>query len=165
MPKSAERCSTNMSHSSKLSGSSSTSSRSRAVSLPLPCCAATRLAPPPARAAARFSSSWRRMSDMSRGSVWPLWRSFGRYHQPKESASLHRPQTLAEPGREFRLGERAGGEGEHCLESVGHLRLDIVAIEIKEDRREQPGRALVAVDERMIPRDAVRIGCSEIGNV
>src|SRR5205085_337934 len=49
MPKSWLRCSTNMSHSSKESGSSSTSRRSRAVSLPLACCALIRRTPPPAR--------------------------------------------------------------------------------------------------------------------
>src|SRR5215210_1271547 len=64
MPKSWLRCSTNMSHSSKESGSSNTSMRSRAVSLPFSCCAWTRRSPPPARAAARFSSSRRRMSCM-----------------------------------------------------------------------------------------------------
>ena len=37
MPKSLQRCSTNMSHSSKESSSSRTSRRSRAVSLPLSC--------------------------------------------------------------------------------------------------------------------------------
>ena len=38
--------------------------RSRAVSLPLACCASMRFWPPPRRAAARFSSSWRMMSCM-----------------------------------------------------------------------------------------------------
>ena len=56
------RCATNMSNSSKLPSSSSTSSRSRAVSLPLACCAAIRAAPPPSRASARRASSWSRMS-------------------------------------------------------------------------------------------------------
>src|SRR6185437_6541022 len=62
MPKSLERCSTNMSHSSKEPGSNSSSSRSRALSLPLACCAWTRRSPPPPRAAVRFSSSRRRIS-------------------------------------------------------------------------------------------------------
>ncbi|MNT49916.1 hypothetical protein D3C72_1867960 [compost metagenome] len=57
MPKSVARWVTNMSYSSKLPGSSSTSSRSRAVSLPLPCCASMRRCPPPSRAWARLSSS------------------------------------------------------------------------------------------------------------
>src|SRR4051795_11012640 len=64
MPKSWLRCSTKMSHSSKESGASKTSMRSRAVSLPLSCCAWTRREPPPARAAARFSSNRRRISFM-----------------------------------------------------------------------------------------------------
>src|SRR5687768_9472313 len=58
MPKSTQLCSTYMSYSSKLPGSSSTVSRSRAVSLPLACCAAIRFSPPPSRACSRrFSSS------------------------------------------------------------------------------------------------------------
>ena len=47
-----------MSYSSKLPGSSSTVSRSRAVSRPLACCAAIRFSPPPRRASSRrFSNS------------------------------------------------------------------------------------------------------------
>src|SRR5260370_13748246 len=65
MSKSWLRCSTNMSHSSKESGSNSSSRRSRALSLPLACCAWMRRSPPPARAPARFSSSWRRISGMA----------------------------------------------------------------------------------------------------
>src|ERR1700761_9145766 len=62
MPKSTERCSTNMSYSSKEPGSSSASMRSRAVSLPLPCWASMRRWPPPNRAAARRRSSSFNMS-------------------------------------------------------------------------------------------------------
>src|SRR5471030_1674606 len=59
MPKSIERCSTNMSYSSNEPGSTSASMRSRAVSLPLACWASIRRWPPPNRAAARrFSSSF-----------------------------------------------------------------------------------------------------------
>ena len=58
IPKSVQRCCTNMSNSSKLPSSSSSSMRSRAVSLPLACCASIRFCPPPSRAAARrFSIS------------------------------------------------------------------------------------------------------------
>ncbi len=57
MPKSVQRWATNMSNSSKLPSSSSTSSRSRAVSLPLACCASIRCWPPPSRASARRVSS------------------------------------------------------------------------------------------------------------
>src|SRR5512133_2704371 len=64
MPKSVQRCSTNMSHSSNVPSSSSSSSRSRAVSLPLACCEAMRFSPPPRRAAARLFSSCSRMSCM-----------------------------------------------------------------------------------------------------
>mmetsp|Transcript_7885 Transcript_7885/g.14981 ORF Transcript_7885/g.14981 Transcript_7885/m.14981 type:complete len:209 (+) Transcript_7885:86-712(+) len=66
MPKSTQRCSTNMSHSSKLPSSNSSSSRSRAVSLPLACWAAMRFSPPPSRARARLASSACRMSCMVR---------------------------------------------------------------------------------------------------
>jgi hypothetical protein len=51
MPKSVQRWATNMSNSSKEPSSSSSSIRSRAVSLPLACCAAIRASPPPSRAA------------------------------------------------------------------------------------------------------------------
>ena len=47
MPKSWQRCSTNMSHSSNEPSSRRSSMRSRAVSLPLACCAAMRFSPPP----------------------------------------------------------------------------------------------------------------------
>src|SRR5260370_22902530 len=57
MPQSIERCSTNMSYSSNEPGSSNASMRSRAVSLPLACCASMRRWPPPSRAAARRRSS------------------------------------------------------------------------------------------------------------
>ena len=50
MPKSLQRCSTNMSISSNEPGSRSSSRRSRADSLPRLCCAAIRRAPPPIRA-------------------------------------------------------------------------------------------------------------------
>ena len=66
MPKSAQRCSTNMSHSSNEPSSSSSSIRSRAVSLPLACWLSTRRSPPPARAAARICSSLARTSCMIR---------------------------------------------------------------------------------------------------
>src|SRR5664280_482968 len=64
MPKSLQRCSTNMSHSSKDPGSSNSSILSLAVSLPFACWLATRFSPPPARAAARLASSSRTMSNM-----------------------------------------------------------------------------------------------------
>ena len=64
MPKSWLRCSTNMSHSSNVPSSSSSSMRSRAVSLPLACCAAMRFWPPPRRARARLASSCWMMSCM-----------------------------------------------------------------------------------------------------
>src|SRR5450432_3785982 len=64
MPNSTERCSTNMSNSSKEPLSSSSSMRSRAVSLPRACCASMRFSPPPSFAPARRSSRVSRMSFM-----------------------------------------------------------------------------------------------------
>ena len=66
MPKLVQRCCTNMSYSSKLPGSSSISRRSRAVFLPLACCASMRFSPPPRRALAR------RWTSFSILSVWIL---------------------------------------------------------------------------------------------
>ena len=57
IPKSTQRCALNMSNSSKLPSSSSNSTRSRAVSLPLACCASMRRWPPPRRAASRRVSN------------------------------------------------------------------------------------------------------------
>src|SRR6478752_4145055 len=62
MPNSTERCWTNMSNSSKEPLSSSSSIRSRAVSLPRACCASIRFSPPPSLALARRSA---RMSKIS----------------------------------------------------------------------------------------------------
>jgi hypothetical protein len=53
MPKSVQRWATNMSYSSKEPSSSSSSIRSRAVSLPLACWLSMRFCPPPSRASAR----------------------------------------------------------------------------------------------------------------
>ena len=57
MSKSIHLCSTNISHSSKLSGSSNSAIRSLAVSFPLACCLSILACPPPSRASARFCSS------------------------------------------------------------------------------------------------------------
>src|SRR3984957_16651120 len=62
MPNSIERCSTNMSNSSKLPLSSKSSMRSRAVSLRRACCASMRFSLPPSLAPARRSSRVSRIS-------------------------------------------------------------------------------------------------------
>ena len=62
MPKSWQRCSTNMSHSSNEASSRRRVIRSRAVSLPLPCWVSIRRWPPPSRACARLASSSARIS-------------------------------------------------------------------------------------------------------
>src|SRR5690242_20681569 len=64
MPKSTDRCSTNMSNSSNEPLSIRSSMRSRAVSLPRLCCASMRGSPPPSRACPRRLSSFSRMSFM-----------------------------------------------------------------------------------------------------
>src|SRR6267142_3853019 len=65
MPKSTQRCSTNMSNSSNEPLSIRRSMRSRAVSLPRLCCASMRALPPPSRAWLRRVSSFSRMSFMA----------------------------------------------------------------------------------------------------
>src|SRR6202049_2654407 len=62
MPNSVERCWTNMSNSSNEPLSSSSSMRSRAVSLPRACCASMRFSPPPNFAPALRSSRMSRIS-------------------------------------------------------------------------------------------------------
>ena len=57
IPKLVQRCSLNMSYSSKLPSSSSMSIRSRAVYLPRACCFSIAFSPPPIRACSRFSMS------------------------------------------------------------------------------------------------------------
>jgi len=64
MPKSVQRWVTNMSYSSKLFGSSNTSNRSRAVSLPFPCWVSIRRWPPPSRASPRLVSNCSMISCM-----------------------------------------------------------------------------------------------------
>src|ERR1700739_1078684 len=64
MPNSTERCSTNMSNSSKVPLAGRSSMRSRAVSLPRACCASMRFSPPPSLAPARRSSRVSRISFM-----------------------------------------------------------------------------------------------------
>ena len=66
MPKSMQRCSTNISHSSKLSSSSSSSMRSRAVSLPRLCWASIRCLAAAQCCRLRFSSSSSMISCMFR---------------------------------------------------------------------------------------------------
>ncbi len=65
MPKSRQRCVTSLSISSKLPGSNSASTRSRAVSLPCSCCRARRASPPPSSACRSSAAS------LSWGSIRP----------------------------------------------------------------------------------------------
>ena len=118
MPKSWLRCSTNMSHSSNEPGSNRRSSRSRAVSLPLPCCCAMRRSPPPSRAAARFSSNRRRMSciGLSSGTVGDIisareapgnvQRQRSRRADPRAGASAPHPRPIVRSRSLVELGRR-----------------------------------------------------------
>src|SRR6266516_5141450 len=79
-PKSTERCVTKRSSSTKVLGSSSASSRSRAVSFPFSCWTRMRSSPPPSSASARFcwsSSSFSRM-DMVKNLDDEVARGIGR---------------------------------------------------------------------------------------
>src|ERR1700682_601338 len=67
MPKSSQRWTLNLSSSTKLPGSSRSSMRSRAVSLPSACCLSMRSWPPPSSACALSAASF------SRGSIVLFW--------------------------------------------------------------------------------------------
>src|ERR1035437_3464600 len=99
MPKSAERCSTNMSSSSNEPLSSSSSMRSRAVSFPLLCWASMRAVPPPRRA---FSRRFSRLSRMS--FIEPL------------PCNIRLQEAYHGTRQVGRIGDRLGIPGEACLE-------------------------------------------------
>lgn len=69
MPKSVQRWVLNMSYSRKDPGSSNTSSRSLADSLPLACCRAKRFSPPPANASFLVSSKRSRKTRFTSGTL------------------------------------------------------------------------------------------------
>ena len=93
MPNSVQRCSTNMSISSNEPRSSSSSSRSRADSLPRLCWAAIRLAPPPAFAAARWASSRSRISRTDRPSATPSCQRWAVLISPADGARKRDPMV------------------------------------------------------------------------
>src|SRR5688572_20615288 len=70
IPKSAQRCVTNLSSSTKLPGSRSASIRSRAVSLPASCCLAMRALPPASCAFASICSRRAMGSDLLTGAAY-----------------------------------------------------------------------------------------------
>ena len=118
MPKSVQRCVTYMSNSSKQPSSSSRSSRSRAVSLPLACCASMRLAPPPRRASARAGLEL--IENVHCGIPLDL-RLF--VALPDPSARGNRSMTNCQQGR----GNRASREPSWATPHI--LRHDIPAVE------------------------------------
>ena len=127
-----------MSHSSKEPGSSSSSSRSRAVSLPLACCCAMRRSPPPRRAAARFSSSWRRMSCIAlsppsgRSGISPRRRA------PAPASSRAEARGNARPAA---MSSRERGAAARLLRILAPL-LDLEAlVELRQRRRPLRRRA------------------------
>src|SRR5215475_132969 len=90
MPKSVQRWVTNLSISTKVPGSKSSSSRSRAVSFPPRCWRSIRSSPPPRRARSFSSSS--RLSFSSRD-MGISWCPSGRSHVREDGAGL--PELLA----------------------------------------------------------------------
>lgn len=71
-------------------------------------------------------------------------------------------RIVLEPRTEPGFGElsrRQRDEGSHCIR-LGSF--EAVAVQAQEDVAGHQGRALVAVDERMIPCEPVRIGRCEI---
>ena len=103
MPKSVERCSTNMSSSSNEPRSISSSMRSRAVSLPRLCCASMRLSPPPrARAGAarlracRECLSWSVLpTECSRSASEPAGMVLAAIHSEASGPKRHLPSCSA----------------------------------------------------------------------
>src|SRR5262245_57759666 len=105
MPNSFERCSTNMSNSSKEPLSRISSMRSRAVSFPRLCCASMRALPPPRRASSRRFSSLSRMSFIPRSPPARQFHPSEAYHErPISSLERHGwhlappPKTAYKPG-------------------------------------------------------------------
>src|SRR6476646_5012204 len=121
MPNSVERCSTNMSNSSKEPLSSSSSIRSRAVSLPRACCASIRFSPPPSLALARRSARMSKISFIYFRPYWPwIWTG--------SNTAFSEPETGFPPEKVTRLlgtkrtiagefggahNERDSGNGDH----------------------------------------------------
>src|SRR5262249_28535686 len=135
MPKSTQRCSTNMSNSSNEPLSIRTSMRSRAVSLPRLCCASMRALPPPSRAWSRRASSFSRMSFMA-------FAPGGRFCR---SSLLSRRGGGVQPA-----AGHAQQEGEHLGDRLVELDRDLVA---ELDLRQRDGEACILLD-----RHAVRPG-------
>src|SRR5690242_15914802 len=123
MPNSLERCSTNMSNSSNEPLSSSSSIRSRAVSLPRACWASMRFSPPPNLALARRSSRESRICFMSGQPVlvsclflWVSTRPFRPRKGLPEGVSvqdqregIQKEQMMAETGTDGMRGAVTGG--------------------------------------------------------
>src|SRR5512145_2422867 len=107
MPKSRHWCSANMPSSTKLPGSSSASTRSRAVSLPARCCAASRSSPPAARACASRSSSRAISADQVRPMVASVAETGGRTLILVTFCLVHQP---GKEGGDFRDEEDHHGE-------------------------------------------------------
>src|SRR5438552_2118314 len=107
-PKSVDRCVTKRSSSTNVPGSSSASSRSRAVILPFSCCAATRSAPPPSPASARFccrSSNFSRI-DMAENLDTQTPRRIGRRGVAKAPSGFEIPCTEENTKGGRRFGRR-----------------------------------------------------------
>src|SRR5687767_7902520 len=117
MPKSWQRCTTSGSTSTKEPGSSSRSTRSCAVSLPVECWRSMRSAPPPLRDAARRRS---RSSNLFR--VELIVAVVGGHDGP--SAERARLFITSGPGGEFGPVPRAGCSGGRYNPAVSFLEAD-----------------------------------------
>src|SRR5271157_970060 len=159
-----------MSHSSKESGSSKSSIRSRAVSLPLACCASMRFWPPPMRAAARFSSSWRMilyMRHLGDSGVLQSWameaRRPGRFLTICVTACRSSVSLLGA----VQVSQQPVSGGGRGLASSGHGAADHLQAMLDLEVLPEPG-AKAAVNERPHPIHglalALRLQLAALGN-
>src|SRR5207302_6742710 len=126
MPKSSARCVLNLSSSMKLPGSSKSSIRSRAVSLPSWCCLSMRSCPPPSSACSSSAASFSRgESEASRScrcadDIPPL--GSGGTGCPGFSVMRAQPTLTRAPRKALVHGSRppAPGAGVVVADRVGH---------------------------------------------
>src|SRR5262252_3048607 len=147
MPKSTQRCSTNMSNSSNEPLSIRSSMRSRAVSLPRLCCASMRGSPPPSRAWPRRVSSFSRMSFMqialreigpaSRGP--PCLKHFAKKGNSR--------RCRGDLGRRLEPARHPHDEDQHLGDRLVELNRDFVA---DLDLRQRAGERLVLLDRHAV---------------
>jgi len=74
-------------------------------------------------------------------------------------------EMCPEPIGQFLFGEIAGSEGKHDPGGVHFIERKFTPVEFEKDVGGHPGRALVAIDERMIACNPEGIGCGKDGKV